>query len=466
MNTAKVIENNQSLEVAYKSIEKKTTGTTASGFYLTTSQCNFSVEKSVDSFNQFSDHTLSTIIRGPLKKTLKAVIKIYAEHINDFLNKPQSVYKHSYQHPNALFVAHGIEYFANAADLSVRATQNHLKKLEKHGFIIRENTYVQVKIFINPELLISYDQNKLKVDYIKLKLAKKFHQVEQEYSKRIDSDNQTLIQSKTTSWRTKYMTFTYNNLINDNVSNFNTAPKLSVAEVNSQGQDTPQSDNKKNENLRAAEKRAKFFNDTAELERIKKLKHQGEIQKKAVALWKIAYTNLYEPKIGKDYSFIAFSQEQYAVDYFKTQLSKTINHKGLNLQAELLHKRLKLWKSFVNNPKIKGFTPLPNTFFNPRNEKGFTITQFWIYKNEQNIKYNKVFKAITNKTRELTQLFTKNELSFSERITVIEKQTLWKEKFLHKVKTEQDNTQNAVKLTTEQFEFLNQYFIQKVNEVA
>jgi len=262
------------------------------------------------------------------------------------------------------------------------------------------------------------------------------------------------------------MTYTYNNLINDNVSNFNTAPKLPVAEVSTSGQDTPQSDNKKNENLRAAEKRAKFFNDTTELERIKKLKHQREIHKKAVDLWKMAYANLYEPKIGKDYSFIAFSQEQYAVDYFKSQLSKTINHKGLNQQTELLHKRLKLWQSFVNNPKVNGFTPLPNTFFNSRNEKGFAITEFWIYKNKQNVKYNQVFKAITNKTRELTQLFTKKNLSFSERITVIEKQTLWKEKFLHKVKNEQENTQNAVKLTAEQFEFLNQYFIQKVNEVA
>jgi len=466
MQTTKVIENNQSLEIVYKSINKKATGPSERGFYLTTSQCNYSIDKAVNSFNQFSEHTLSTKIRENVASTLKVITKLYAERLNVFLNKTQFAYKNSYEHPNSLFVAHGIIFFAKHRGLSTRAVQNHLKKLEELGFIIRENTYTQVKIFINPEVLISYDQNKLDVDFIKHKLAEKFKKEEQEYSKEINSENQTVIQTKTTKWRTRYMTHSYNKKINEKVNKSNTFPNLPSVKVNNQGQDTPQSDNKKNINLKAAEKRARYFKDIEELKKIKQLKHQKKVQKKAVELWRIAFTNLYEPKIGKDYNYISYYQEQYTINYFKNQLSNTINHNELREKFDFLKHRLKMWEDFIKNPKINGFTPLPKSFFNVQNKNGFEITLIWFYKNKQKHKYNQVFKTLTKKAREVSQLFTKNSLSFSDRITIIKKQIRWKDGYFYKIKEEQKERKDSIKLTSSQFKFLNQYFIQRVNEAA
>lgn len=405
--------------------------------FLSFISSNYKAEKTCQEFNKLPELQLKQTLRMPHIQALKVFIKLYGDKLNKFLSNDNiNYYIDKKHHPEALTVEHGLLYFAKCSMVGKRTIERYIDRLEWAGLIIKEHTYAQVKLYINPIVLDFFPEHTQELEVIKEKLGKIFSQKAAEMQKNLKSENQQLNKNKTTSWRIMYISRYLNNKINTNVDKIKCSPKLEDNLNNSQPlqtntnyyQDT-QSDNGKKTKIKALLSRA----ERNKLESIKKAEHrQKQIQQKAEQLWKWTYEHLYQPQIGKNILYISESQEQYAVDFLKSELNPVPTYE-LNKKVNQLQKRLKLWRNFYYQPNIDGFTPLPSTFFNPNNQKGFKITLFWLFKNAQKVEYNTVKNKLSTFIRKIKQTYN-STIAMQARISVLQtmehrkKGVLWKSK--------------------------------------
>ncbi len=392
--------------------------------------CNYIVEKVVEEFNTQQDLPLRNQLRASHIFALQKLISIYGVKLNKFLSpsNPLKYFKGNQNHPSATTVEHGLAYYAKCFNVSSRTAQRYLHRLEQAGMIIKTQRYTQIQIQINPILLMSFDENAEIFNELRLQLSQIFAVNAEKLQKKLNTENQSLNKSKTTSCRIKYMTRYYNNLINEVVDKDKCKPTHPINESNTQEiyQDTQLNKEKtllfghKSRTKREAERRA---------EQRKML-----IETKVNSLWTWHYENLYKNTTGTctTIKFLTKTEKKYAINYYTEQFTHTPD-RLIQKRYDFLLTRLKKWHKHITKLNGIGFTPVPSTFLNPANPKGFAITEFWMYKNAQKQAFNNYWNKLSTLIRKIQEAFNK-PIAMAEKQIVFEaishrkKGIMWKAK--------------------------------------
>ncbi|MFT5821235.1 MAG: DNA-binding transcriptional ArsR family regulator [Crocinitomix sp.] len=415
---------------------------------LQSATCNFRIEKVSTFYNEVNQFpSLRQQIRATHEKTLKVLVKKYGEKLDSFF-KSSNRYNNPIDHPEALMVAEQLCYFAKCCRISKRQLERHLDRLEDAGLVIRKRKYARVRLYFNPIVLGWFEPKK----YAKIssKLSTIFLEKETETLELKTAQNQPVTNFKTTTCRIMYISGNIINILNTVVNKNNTAPRLVTdSETKPNYQEQREITEKF---LTNAKSRAKIASEKQAARRRKKL------EKCAMRIWGFAYKELYAPQLGKQLDFLAISQEDLAVKFFKDQLDQ-FPDRELNQQMHGHLYRLKQWRNWIRKDKVDGFTPLPSKFLDPLFQQGYKATLDWQRKNDKRSHYNSLVNQVNHWIRKIQQYYTFNK-SFDE-LNTLRVETYRR---LKAMLAQERNRKNRL-VTNTQIEFIQDLFDSRVNEV-
>lgn len=362
----------------------------------------------VRKFNHGKDLRDKERLKPALQETLHRIIYLLAKQYvsptaNWFLQKKNI--NGTYLTDKDLALPHAKSYIANFNQqqgcefkiVSVNTVRNHIQKLINFGLIKQVKSNSKTLLLVHPELL-KFTPN---FDHLNDHLNVFFGYP----LKNLHNVNSAIQENKIQTLDTMY-------------PNLETLNSITVSDVNNSNIKEASNHNLENSYLDTQQAETKKGVDEKKKEKIapkrKSLRDQY-IQKTVIMLWLWVLENLLS-----NYSFVADSQKEIAIEYFTNEFQNT-SKTAYQVHADLLE-RLEDWKKFVlseKNNKKKGFTPLPGRFFDPSNPHGFEKTKLWKHKKENKARKNKAVAKAKNHFRKYVRVTEDTNLSYKEKMDKI-----------------------------------------------
>lgn len=375
----------------------------------TTAPCDYVINLSrsktkqlqfIEKFNEGKELRDPERIKPNIQNTLTRLTYLLSKHYvkpqyNFFLRKENS---QGFLNLADLSLSHAKSYVCNYSQnkseneafgiISLSTFENHLKKLEGWGLIIRKRETNKNHILIHPELI----EFTSKFDH----LNDNFRQFIKYPLNSLINENRALQEEKKQDLTPKYP-----NLETLNSKTVGAVEKLKgivLSDLENFYLDTP---------------KAKILGS---IDEEKKEKSCGKKEKKrdpfvlnrVAALWSWILVNLYQ-----NYDFVTESQKQvfenYCFDYFDNSGKNNLT------VASDISARLWAWKNWVDRDDNR-FTPLPSGFFIKGDLEKFDKTHHWLRSNEAKDLVKKDRAKYKKQVRAFKNIHENKDLSFSEKI--------------------------------------------------